>query len=150
MLSFVNMTNKSKKTIGRVDKADFPELGLNEIAIKIDTGAYTSSIHCEDIHEENGVLYCNFLDKEHPDYDHKPLVFKEFNTIKVRSSNGIAQKRYEIKSTLKIFGKVYKISLSLSDRKEMKFPVLIGRKFLNGKFIVDPQLKDISFNVQEQ
>ncbi|MEO2061132.1 MAG: peptidase, partial [Mesonia sp.] len=47
------MTNKSKKTIGRVDKADFPELGLNEIAIKIDTGAYTSSIHCEDIHEEN-------------------------------------------------------------------------------------------------
>jgi len=31
----------------------------------------------------------------------------------------------------------------------MKFPVLIGRKFLNGKFIVDPQLKDISFNVQE-
>ena len=78
------------------------------------------------------------------------MVFKEFNTIKVRSSNGIAQKRYEIKSTLKIFGKVYKISLSLSDRKEMKFPVLIGRKFLNGKFIVDPQLKDISFNVQEQ
>ncbi|WP_073148966.1 ATP-dependent zinc protease family protein [Mesonia phycicola] len=143
------MTSKSKKIIGRVDKADFPELNLKDIAIKIDTGAYTSSIHCDDIHEKDGALYCRFLDKEHPDYNHKPLIFKNYNTIKVRSSNGIAQKRYEIKSTIKIFEKVYKISLSLSDRKEMKFPVLIGRKFLNNKFIVDPQLKDISFNLQE-
>ncbi|WP_121667360.1 ATP-dependent zinc protease family protein [Mesonia aquimarina] len=140
----------SKKIIGRIDKADFPDLHLEDIAIKIDTGAYTSSIHCEDIHEENNQLHCKFLDKEHPDYDHKAFVFDNYNTITVRSSNGIAQKRYEIKSTIKIFGKTYKISLSLSDRKEMKFPVLIGRKFLNNKFIVDPQLKDISFNAQQR
>lgn len=140
----------SKKIIGRIDKADFPDLHLEDIAIKIDTGAYTSSIHCEDIHEENGELHCKFLDKEHPNYNHKSFIFKEYNTIKVRSSNGIAQKRYEIKSTIKIFGKTYKISLSLSDRKEMKYPVLIGRKFLNNKFIVDPQLKDLSFNAQQR
>ena len=140
----------SKKIIGRIDKAEFPKLNLEEIAIKIDTGAYTSSIHCEDIYEENGELHCKFLDKEHPNYNHKSFIFKEYNTIKVRSSNGIAQKRYEIKSTIKIFGKTYKISLSLSDRKEMKYPVLIGRKFLNNKFIVDPQLKDLSFNAQQR
>jgi len=150
LFRFVSMTANSKIIIGRIDKADFPELGLNNIAIKIDTGAYTSSIHCKDIHEKNGMLYCNFLDKEHPDYNRKSLVFNTYETIKVKSSNGIAEKRYEINSSIKIFGKVYKISLSLSDRKEMKFPVLIGRKFLNSKFIVDPQLKDISFNAQVQ
>ncbi len=36
-------------TIGRVDKVDFPELGLVNIEVKIDSGAYTSAIHCEKI-----------------------------------------------------------------------------------------------------
>jgi hypothetical protein len=143
------MTKKNKTIIGRVDKANFPELNLEDVAIKIDTGAYTSSIHCKDIMEDNGILKCRFLDHEHPNYNNKLFTFKEYNTVTVRSSNGVAQKRYEIKSSLKLFGKIYKISLSLSDRKEMRFPVLIGRKFLNNKFVVDPQLKDISFNLQQ-
>lgn len=138
----------NKKIIGRTDKANFPALGLQDIAIKIDTGAYTSSIHCTDIREEDGVLHCKFLDKDHPSYNKKAFSFHNYNTIKVRSSNGIAQKRYEIKSTIQLFDKTYKISLSLSDRQEMRFPVLIGRKFLSRKFLVDPQVKDISFNQQ--
>ncbi|HET8837809.1 MAG TPA: RimK/LysX family protein, partial [Flavobacteriaceae bacterium] len=68
----------------------------------------------------------------------------------VKSSNGITQKRYEIRSTIQIFGKIYKISLTLSDRKEMRYPVLIGRKFLSNKFIVDPQLTDVSFNASKK
>jgi len=40
-----------KKTIGRIDKADFPELNLHNIEVKIDTGAYTSAIHCDNIEE---------------------------------------------------------------------------------------------------
>jgi len=143
------MIKKHKTIIGRIDKANFPDLNLNDIAIKIDTGAYTSSIHCKDIQEENGVLKCRFLDKQHPNYNKKLFVFEEYDTVTVRSSNGLAEKRYGIKSSIKLFGKIYKISLSLSDRKEMRFPVLIGRKFLNNKFVVDPQLKDISFNFQQ-
>lgn len=135
-----------KKIIGRIDKADFPLLNLENIAIKIDTGAYTSSIHCDNIHEENGMLKCCFLDKEHPNYNHKVFTFTDYKTTNVKSSNGILQKRYMIKSSIKIAGKTYKISLTLSDRKEMRFPVLIGRKFLTKKFIVDPQLTDVSFN----
>jgi hypothetical protein len=137
-----------KKIIGRLDKADFPELDLNEISIKIDTGAYTSSIHCENMEEKEGGLHCSFLDEEHPEYNHKSFIFKDYNKIRVKSSNGIAQSRYEIKSKIELFGKVYKISLSLSNRKEMKHPVLLGRKFLNKKFIVDPELKDLSHNTQ--
>lgn len=137
---------KHKIVIGRKDVADFPEIGFNQVEVKIDTGAYTSSIHCESIEvKKDGCLYCSFLDEKHPEYSKDIHTFKNYRTIRVKSSNGIAQKRYEIKSKIKLFGKVYSISLSLSDRKDMKYPVLLGRKFLNPKFIVDPALKDLSF-----
>ncbi len=134
-----------KTIIGRFDKADFPSLHLHDIAIKIDTGAYTSSIHCENIREEDEVLHCTFLDEEHPLYNGKEFAFNEYDIVFVRSSNGMIQKRYQVESTIKIFNKVYKISLSLSSRQEMRFPVLIGRKFLTKKFIVDPELTDVSY-----
>ena len=136
-----------KIVIGRFDKADFPALHLNEIAIKIDTGAYTSSIHCDNIVEVDNEIHCTFLDEEHPLYNGRPYVFKEYDVVFVRSSNGMIQKRYQIQSKIKLFGKVFKISLSLSDRQEMKYPVLIGRKFLTKKFIVDTELVDVSFNL---
>lgn len=142
------MTKKKghKIVIGRKDIADFPEIGFNQVEVKIDTGAYTSSIHCSKIFVEEDVLYCNFLDEKHPEYSLQTYAFKNFRTIKVKSSNGIAQNRYEIVTKILIFKKEYKISLSLSDRSEMKFPVLLGRKFLNPKFVVDPALVDLSFN----
>lgn len=132
--------------IGRFDKADFPLLNLEDIAIKIDTGAYTSSIHCENIVEKNEAIHCTFLDEEHPLYKGKEFIFTDYDVVFVKSSNGVVQKRFQVQSTIKIFDKIYKISLSLSARQEMRFPVLIGRKFLTKKFIVDTQLKDISFN----
>ena len=135
-----------KLVIGRLDKADFPELNLNDIAVKIDTGAYTSSIHCDHIKEEDDMLKCKFLDEEHPLYNGKEFIFENFDILFVRSSNGIVQKRYQVQSKIILFGKTYKISLSLSDRQEMRYPVLIGRKFLNKKFIVDTELIDLSFN----
>ena len=139
-----------KKTIGRIDKADFPELGLSAIAVKIDTGAYTSSIHCQNVKEEAGVLKCNFLDKEHPAYDGKEFNFKKYQIKKVKSSNGIVQTRYMIQTTVALFGEKHTIQLTLSDREEMKFPVLLGRKFLNKKFIVDPGLTNLSFKQQQK
>lgn len=137
-----------KKVIGRFDKADFPLLDLENIAIKIDTGAYTSSIHCDNIAEREDALHCTFLDEEHPLYNGKEFVFKKYDIVFVRSSNGIIQKRFQVQSTIKIFDKIFKISLSLSARQEMRFPVLIGRKFLTKKFIVDPELTDISYNLK--
>ena len=56
-----------KVVIGRTDRADFPALGIADIDIKIDTGAYTSSIHCNHIREEENVLLCTFLDPKHPE-----------------------------------------------------------------------------------
>lgn len=135
-----------KRTIGRFDKADFPDLHLENIAIKIDTGAYTSSIHCDNIVEEKGVLRCTFLDEEHPLYNGREFRFTDFDIVFVKSSNGVVQKRYQIETRITLFGKTRKISLSLSARQEMRFPVLLGRKFITKKFIVDTEYYDLSFN----
>lgn len=138
----------NKKIIGRFDKADFPELHLEDIAIKIDTGAYTSSIHCNHILEEEDYLSCTFLDEEHPLYNGKKFTFRDYDIVFVKSSNGVVQKRYLVVTTIKIFDKVYKISLTLSARQDMRYPVLLGRKFLTKKFIVDTELIDVSYNLK--
>ncbi len=137
-----------KQIIGRTDKADFPKLGFENIDIKIDTGAYTSSIHCHNIVEENEQLICTFFDRQHPLYNGQKMVFDTYDIAVVKSSNGEVQYRYQVESTIKIFNKVYKISLTLSSREDMRFPVLIGRKFLTKKFIVDTELTDVSYNLK--
>lgn len=134
----------SKKVIGRIDKADFPSLGLFDIDIKIDTGAYTSSIHCDKVIVENDVLKCRFYDKGHPLYNGKEIAFKTYDITQVKSSNGMVQQRYKVKTTVLLFNKKYKIHLTLSSRDDMKYPILIGRRFLNKKFVVDVNLKNVS------
>lgn len=139
-----------KRTIGRFDKADFPDLHLENIAIKVDTGAYTSSIHCDHIVEEKGVLRCTFLDEEHPLYNGREFRFTDYDIVFVKSSNGVVQKRYQIQTRINLFGKTHRISLSLSARQEMRFPVLLGRKFITKKYIVDTEFFDLSYKNKEE
>jgi len=126
-----------KIIIGRKEKANFPNLHLENIPVKIDTGAYTSSIHCYKVEEENDKLKCYILDPEHPKFNCEPVYFNTYTKKKVTSSNGITENRYRIKSTIEILGNTYKIDLTLTNRSNMKYPVLIGRKFLKKRFIVD-------------
>lgn len=135
-----------KQIIGRTDKVDFPELGFNNIDVKIDTGAYTSSIHCNHIREEGDLLCCTFLDPQHADYNGKEMFFKAYDITAVKSSNGEIQYRYVVQTKVRIFDKSYTITLTLSSREDMRFPVLLGRKFLTKKFIVDTELTDVSYN----
>lgn len=141
-------------TIGRIDKADFPELNLRNIKIKIDTGAYTSAIHSHDIREveESGEKHLEFelLDPSHDKY--KNIVFKvtNYKTKSIKSSFGATEQRFIIKTKILIFDKEYPIDLSLSERNDMKFPILIGRKFLNKRFIVNTSLKNISFKLKQE
>ena len=137
--------NKVKTLIGKTDIVDFPKLSLLGISIKIDSGAYTSSIHCHSIIEDDGVLKCRFLDPKHPKYHKKKLIFKEYSQKGVKSSNGIIEKRYFIKTNILIFEKTYTIQLSLTERGAMRYPVLLGRKFLSRKFIIDTAQSNLSF-----
>lgn len=137
-----------KKNLGRIDKADFPLLNLMDIEVKVDTGAYTSSIHCKNLKIEDNYLKCNFLDEEHPQYHEREIVFDEYDVKVVKSSNGIAQARYRIKTEIILFGETQEIYLTLSDREEMKFPVLLGRKFLTKKFMVDINRTNLSYKLK--
>ncbi len=139
-----------KRKIGRTDKVDFPLLALDNIDIKIDTGAYTSSIHCKEMRVENDFLMCRFLDEEHGAYHNKEFVFDQYDVRVVKSSNGQTQVRYRILTEVVLFNKVYPIFLTLSDRKEMKYPVLIGRKFLTKRFMVDINRTNLSFKLKEK
>lgn len=139
-----------KRNIGRIDKADFPLLNLFDIEVKIDTGAYTSSIHCKNMKVEDNYLKCNFLDEEHPSYHEKEIVFDEYDVKVVRSSNGQSEARYRIKTEILLFGKTQEIYLTLSDREEMRFPVLLGRNFLSNKFVVDINKTNLSFKLKNK
>ncbi|MCB0279717.1 MAG: ATP-dependent zinc protease [Calditrichaeota bacterium] len=127
-----------KQIIGRLEKVDFPDLDLIDIDAKIDTGAYTSALHCHDINEtSDGQLAFKLLDPDHPNYNEKVLLFKQFSKTTVRSSNGTPEMRYKIKSRIRIAQRVVMAEFTLTDRRAMKYPVLIGRKLISGRFLVD-------------
>lgn len=130
-------TEKSKVLIGRREIVDFPELKLFGIEAKVDTGAYTTALHCHDIREENGVLYFKLLDPTHPDYSEKEQSFHDYTQKEIKNSFGETEKRFIIKTVVKIGRKRIKSLISLTDRGTMRYPVLIGRKLLKNKFVVD-------------
>lgn len=131
---------KEKLIIGRREEIDFPELGLYGITAKIDTGAYTTALHCHDIQEKKGVLHFKLLDPSHPEYNEQDQKFTEYSQKEIKNSFGEIEKRYIIKTIIRMGEKRIKAVISLSDRGKMRYPVLIGRKLLKNRFIVDVSL----------
>lgn len=126
-----------KKTIGSFEKINFPEFGMKNVTAKVDTGAFTGALHCTKVHEkkEGDVRVLHFSP-----FDHPKIVYKTDNFEKgiVKSSNGLVTERYFIETSVELKKKRYAITLTLADRSEMKWPVLIGRRFLHAnEFIVD-------------
>ncbi len=131
------MKNVPETTVGSFESVAFPEFNGYEVMAKIDTGAYTGALHWTKIREEetpNGQIL-HFSPFDHPEVE---ISVAEFAVNHVKSSNGTAETRYFIDTQITIQGKTYPIVLSLADRSEMKWPVLIGRKFLKANhFLVD-------------
>ncbi|MBF0278780.1 MAG: ATP-dependent zinc protease [SAR324 cluster bacterium] len=136
-----------KALIGSWEKVDFPQLELFRLNAKIDTGAYTSSIHCSSIKKTVflGIPYVFFrtLDPSHPQYREKLLKMPIFKESKVKNSSGKVENRIFIKTPVRLAGEMFDIRLSLTNRIEMQAPVLIGRRALEGRFLVDPSRKNL-------
>lgn len=133
---------KELKTIGRLEYADFPLLELEGIDVKIDTGAYTSSLHCESIEKLDGnMVSFVLLDEQHSQYNGRRFTLPIVKETQVKSSSGHSEDRLVIKTSIKILNEEFDIFLTLANREDMKYPVLLGRKFLANKFIVDVRLK---------
>lgn len=133
-----------KKIIGRIEKIGFPNLSIDKLDAKVDTGAYTSSLHCHNIKivKKGNSEYVQFslFDPEHPSYNNTLFESKLEKIRSVKSSNGLVQERYTIKETALFAGKKRVIELTLSDRSAMKYDLLLGRKFLQN-FLVDVSKK---------
>lgn len=133
--------NDSLQIIGRTELVDIPAWDLFELSAKIDTGAYTSSLHCHHIESyedsDKTMVRFNLLDPTHDVYNDKLLELPVFKTKDVKSSNGLTEERIIVKTDLVLAGQKLRAELSLTDRSEMRYPLLIGRKLLKGKFLVD-------------
>lgn len=142
------MKKKKKETIGRLEIVDLPEWDIKDIEAKIDTGAYSSSLHCHNIkeYEKNGAKWVKFnlLDPEHPSYNERLFSLPISDIREVKSSNGQTELRVFVKTKIIFFNTEHDIELSLTNRSEMKYPILVGRKFLKNKFLVDVSKKNLS------
>ncbi len=142
------MKQINKEIIGRIEFANLPEWELEQIEAKIDTGAYSSSLHCHNIEEfeKNNQRWVRFnmLDPAHPSYNERLFSLPVHDQRDVKSSNGQTETRFFVKTEIVFFDSVHDIEFSLADRSEMKYPLLIGRKFLKNKFLVDVSKKHLS------
>jgi hypothetical protein len=133
------------KVLGRSDRVDLPDLGLSGIHAKIDTGAYNCSLHCSNAEVVDGKLQFILLDEEHPEFTGMKFTSKNFEKREIKNSFGEAEMRFVIKTRIKIYGYVIRAEFSLSDRGNLKFPVLLGRKILRKRFLIDVDQKDLSY-----
>ena len=132
--------------VGLREWVALPDLGVAGLRAKIDTGASTSSLHATDIEpfERDGENWVRFtahlgsvVQLRHRRCE-APLV-----TMKtIKSSNGHAQVRYVISTTLALGDRVWRVEFTLACRKAMRYRLLLGSKALiDGQLVVNPGVK---------
>lgn len=123
------MHTMSRTTVGSFEKVSLPDLGIKDWIAKIDTGAYSGAIGCNSIElvKKGGQKVLRFSPGKR---SKKSYETDSFYIKQVKSSNGQREKRYIIETSIKIHDRTYPMTVSLSDRSEMKHEILIGRRFL--------------------
>lgn len=133
-------TDFHKLVIGRAEMLHFLDYEIVDIPAKVDTGAYRSAIHADSIElsPDNKVLTFRVLGG-HPFCGElsKTVTTNEFNKVWVSNSFGHSEERYEVKFRVKLGPKIFKATFSLADRSKKLYPILIGRKMINNRFLVD-------------
>lgn len=136
------MKAKKLEIIGWREWVSLPELGIKKIKAKVDTGARTSSLHAYDIEtiKEKDGEYLKF--KVHPIQGDSRTSIKckaklvEYRNVK--SSNGKSEKRPVVMTSVKLLDDIWNIEMTLTNRDEMGFRMLLGRASVKNKFLVNP------------
>ncbi|MGB3694299.1 MAG: ATP-dependent zinc protease [Spirulinaceae cyanobacterium] len=135
------MNNTKLPIIGWREYLALPELGIEQIKAKIDTGARSSALHAFDIEtfERDGKQRVRF--KVHPNQkDTQSVVSAEAEILdqrEVRNSGGKAELRIFIQTTVELGGRSWAVELTLTNRDAMGFRMLLGRQGVREKFLVD-------------
>ena len=137
-----------KKIIGKKEIISILDLELYDLDAKVDTGADSNALHCDDIFvDEDNIVHFKLLDEVHEAYHGKKMQVPLYEMKKIRSSNGTLQHRPSIRVEVEFFGERYSTIISLTNRSDMQYPMLIGRKFMSGKFLVDVSKEYLSKQV---
>jgi len=137
-----HMTNKI--TVGWREWLALPELGIDKIKAKVDTGARTSCIHAFRVEEfiQDEQVWVRFW--VHPIQDDNDTEIqcqaKVIDQRTVTDSGGHQEQRYVIQTQLLIGGQQWPIEATLTNRDTMKFRMLLGRTAMAGRIVVDPEL----------
>ncbi len=134
---------KRLTTIGRTEYIALPRLGVERVQAKIDTGAYRSALHYQKIllRKVDGVreLVVTFSMGR----KRVKVVFRNFQRTTVKSSTGQRTRRWLVSTRVRLGTQDIRTQFTLFDRSDMKNQVLLGRKFLRGRFVVDVARKDL-------
>ena len=135
-------TRPRKLTLGWREWVALPELGLDRIKAKVDTGARTSALHAFELRtfEDGDVTRVEF--KMHPNQRDKDTVVVCTADIKderiVTDSGGHKESRYVIETPVRVGVDTWPIELTLTSRDDMLFRMLLGRTAMRGRAVVDP------------
>ncbi|MGH1429392.1 MAG: ATP-dependent zinc protease family protein [Arenicella sp.] len=131
--------NENYLIIGNQEWCALPSLGVKAVKVRIDSGAATSAIHADQIEpfEQNDEQWLSYRLNPIPDVENITLYCesKVFSTRQIKSSNGIVQKRYVIETLLNIGNQEHKIKMTLANRDEMGFRMLLGREAMENIMI---------------
>lgn len=131
-----------KIIVGCLEICSLPELNIEDIEVRVDTGAKTSSIHVDNVKRfvKSGKPWVRF--DIHPDaYNVNEVIECKaplFDIRKIKSSNGQSEERYAIKTTMTIGDHAWPIELTLTDRSDMSYLMLMGRQGMGDRLLVDP------------
>jgi hypothetical protein len=133
--------------IGRSELVSFPELFLDHVPAKSDTGAYRSAVHATNIEiktKNKKKVLCFDLLGDHPNAVYsRHIETAEFGKTTVENSFGVDEERYTVKLKIKIGPRSVRTEFSLADRRKKTYPILLGRTLLNKKFLIDSSKSNI-------
>jgi len=135
-------TGSEHVTIGWREWVALPDLNLPALKAKIDTGARTSALHAFLIepYQQDGIDMLRFL--IHPIQRNQKFEVEchcpVFDVREVTDSGGHKEMRYVIQSDVVIGGGRWPIELTLTNRDTMAFRMLLGRRAMEDRFMVDP------------
>lgn len=138
------MSSSNPITLGWREWIALPELELPAFKVKVDTGARTSAIHAHDIERfsENGIKMVSFTVlpiQRNMTIERRcqaPLV----DIREVTDSGGHKETRHVISTLLELSDVSKTIEITLTERRDMLFRMLLGRTSIMPDFVVDPAL----------
>lgn len=135
--------------IGWQERVDLPLLGLNNLSAKIDTGARTSALHATEIVEfdRDGEPWVRFHTKFDDDTKESYVECPVHDRREITNTSGVPETRIVIRTKFRIASRLWRIDLSLTDRTEMKFRMIVGRTALRRhSILVHPGKRNLIAN----